>query len=133
MSFLQMRNFATSIPIRYDIIKVHIPVNWTFGDYKGFYLRVYTYNFDNTKVVELSNYFFNITDIEQNYKLEYSSPILVINGKQWGKYIKVQIPATTKVSDQRVLNVTRENSINYNLTDGLGLSKNSPVFIIIKF
>ena len=132
-SFLQMRNFATSIPIRYDIIKVHIPVNWTFGDYKGFYLRVYTYNFDNTKVVELSNYFFNITDIEQNYKLEYSSPILVINGKQWGKYIKVQIPATTKVSDQRVLNVTRENSINYNLTDGLGLSKNSPVFMDFHF
>ena len=79
------------------------------------------------------NYFFNITDIEQNYKLEYSSPILVINGKQWGKYIKVQIPATTKVSDQRVLNVTRENSINYNLTDGLGLSKNSPVFMDFHF
>jgi hypothetical protein len=132
-SFLQLRNFSRSIPIRYDIIKVHIPVNWTFGDYKGFYLRVYTYNFDNTKVVELSNYFFNITDIEQNYKLEYSSPILIINEKQWGKYVKIQIPATTKVSDQRVLNVTRENSINYNLTDGSGLSKNSPIFLDFQY
>jgi len=132
-SFLQLRNFATSIPIRYDIIKVHIPIDWTFGDYKGFYLRAYTYDFDNTKIVELSNFFFNITDIEQNYKLEYSSPVQVINERQWGKYIKVQIPATTKVSDQRVFNVTRENSINYNLTDGLGLSKNSPVFLDFYF
>ena len=132
-SFLQLRNFATSIPIRYDIIKVHIPIDSTFGDYKGFYLRAYTYNFDNTKVVELSNFFFNITDVEQNYKLEYSSPVQIINEKQWGKYVKIQIPATTKVSDQRVFNVTRENSINYNLTDGLGLSKNSPVFLDFYF
>jgi hypothetical protein len=132
-SFLQVRNFARSIPVRYDIIKVHIPVDWTFGDYKGFYLRSYTYNFDNTKVVELSNYFFNMTDIEQNYKLEYSSPNLLINEKQWGKYIKIQIPSTTKVSDQRSLNVTRENSINFNLTDGLGLSKTAPVFLDFHF
>jgi hypothetical protein len=132
-SFLQLRNFATSIPIRYDTIKVHIPVDSTFGDYKGFHLRAYTYDFDNTKVVELSNFFFNITDVEQNYKLEYSSPVQIINEKQWGKYVKIQIPATTKVSDQRVFNVTRENSINYNLTDGLGLSKNSPVFLDFYF
>lgn len=132
-SFLQVRNFATSIPIRYDIIKVHIPIDYTFENYKGFYLRVFTYDYDNTKIIELTNFFFNITDIEQNYKLEYSSPIQIINQKQWGKYVKVQIPSVTKVSDQRVNNLTKENSINYNLTDGLGLSKNSPIFIDFNF
>ena len=132
-SFLQLRNFATSIPIRYDIIKVHIPIDYTFGDYKGFHLRVFTYDFDNIRVVELSNFFFNITDIEQNYKLDYSSPVQIINQKQWGKYVKIQIPSVTKVSDQRVNNITRDNSINYNLTDGLGLSKNSPIFIDFYF
>jgi len=132
-SFLQFRNFATSIPVRYDTIKVHIPINWTFGDYKGFYLRVFTYNFNNTEIVELSNFYFNITDIEQNYKLEYSSPILLINEQQWGKYVSVQIPAVTKISDQRRLNITRQNSINFNLTNGIGLSKNAPVFIDFHF
>lgn len=132
-SFLQLRNFPTSIPVRYDTIKVHIPINWTFGDYKGFHLRVFTFNFDNTKVIELSNFYFNMTDIEQNYKLEYSSPILRINEQQWGKYVQIQIPAVTKISDQRRFNVTRENSINFNLSDGLGISKNSPVFLDFHF
>ncbi len=132
LSFLQLRNFSTSIPIRYDIIKVHVPVDYTFGDTKGFYLRSYTYDYDHTNIVELSNYYFNITDIEQNYKLMYSSPIQVINEKQWGKYIQIQIPSVTKVSDQRVngltQSTTKENTINYNLTNGKGLSKNSPIF-----
>jgi hypothetical protein len=128
-SFLQIRNFPTSIPVRYDTIKVHIPINWTFGEYKGFYLRVFTYNFDNTKIIELSNFYFNMTDVDHSYKLEYSSPILNINEQQWGKYVPIQIPAATKISDQRRFNVTRENSINFNLSDGLGLSKNSPVFM----
>jgi len=132
-TFLQLRNFSTSIPIRYDTIKIHIPINWVFDNYKGFYIRVYCYNFDNTKVIELSNFYFNITDIEQNYKLEYSSPLLYINEKQWGKYVSIQIPSVTKVSDQRKLNVTKSNSINYNLSDGLGLSKKSPIFIDFHF
>lgn len=126
---LQFKNFATSIPIRYDKIRIHIPVNYTFGDMKGFYLRVYTFDFDNNKIIELTNYHFNITDVEQNYKLEYSSPMLYVNSNQWGKYLEVQIPSVTKVSDQRINDVTRSNSINYNLTDGLGLSKTSPIFI----
>ena len=126
---LQLKNFATSIPIRYDKIRIHLPVNYTFGDMKGFYLRVYTFDFNNNKIIELTNYHFNITDVEQNYKLEYSTPMLYVNENQWGKYLELQIPSVTKVSDQRINDVTRSNSINYNLTDGLGLSKTSPIFI----
>ena len=126
---LQLKNFATSIPIRYDKIRIHLPVNYTFGDMKGFYLRVYTFDFNNNRIIELTNYHFNITDVEQNYKLEYSTPMLYVNENQWGKYLEVQIPSVTKVSDQRINDVTRSNSINYNLTDGLGLSKTSPIFI----
>ena len=127
--FLQLKNFATSIPIRYDKIRIHIPVNYTFGEMKGFHLRAYTFDFNNDKLIELTNYHFNITDVDQNYKLEYSTPILYINENQWGKYLEVQIPSVTKVSDQRINDITRSNSINYNLTDGLGLSKTSPIFI----
>lgn len=132
LSFLQIKNFSTSIPIRYDTIKVHMPIEYTFENKKGFYIRVFTYDFNNSKIIDLSNYYFNITDIEQNYKLEYS-PVQIINQQQWGKFIKIQIPATTKVSDQRVNNITKSNSINYNLTNGTGLSTNSPIFIEFSF
>jgi hypothetical protein len=133
ISFLQIRNFARSIPVRYDTIKVHFPVNYTFEGKKGFYLRVYTYDYNNQKVIELSNFYFNITDVDQNYKIEYSSPLLIINQKQWGKYVKIQIPSVTKISDQRRFNITTNNSINFNLSDGLGLSKTSPIFMDYHF
>lgn len=126
---LQFKNFSLSIPVRYDKLRIHIPTNYTFGDMKGFYIRVYAFDYNNEKIIELTNYHFNITDVEQNYKLEFSSPALYISENQWGKYLEVQIPSVTKISDQRINDVTRNNSINYNLTDGLGLSKTSPIFI----
>jgi hypothetical protein len=137
--FIQLKNFSTSIPIRYDKIRIHLPVSYTFGDNKGFYLRVYTLDATENKIVELSNYYFDISDIEQNYKLEFSSQTLYLLENQWGKYIEVQIPSVTKVSDQLTsfsstnqLGVPRANSINFNLTDGVGLSRNSPIFIDFK-
>jgi len=132
-SFLQIQNYPTSIPIRYDKVKVHLPVDYTFGDNKGFALRIYTYDFNDQYQYELSNYYFDMTDVEQNYKLEFSSPLLYQNEKSWGKYLEIQIPSVTKISDQRVQNVTRENTINYNLTNGTGISKNAPVFIDFQF
>jgi len=132
-SFLQIQNYPTSIPIRYDKVKIHLPVDYTFGDNKGFALRIYTYDFNDQYQYELSNYYFDMTDVEQNYKLEFSSPLLYQNEKSWGKYLEIQIPSVTKISDQRVQNVTRENTINYNLTNGTGLSKNAPVFIDFQF
>jgi len=132
-AFLQVQNYPTSIPIRYDKVKVHLPVDYTFGDNKGFALRIYTYDFNDQYQYELSNYYFDMTDVEQNYKLEFSSPLLYQNEKSWGKYLEIQIPSATKISDQRVQNITRENTINFNLTTGTGLSKNAPVFIDFQF
>jgi hypothetical protein len=130
---LQVRNFPSSVPIRYDSIKVHIPIDWTFGDYKGFYIRVYTYDFNNDKEVEFSNYYFDISSVDQSYQMGFSSPILMINENQWGKFLRIDFPSPTKVSDQRVNNVTKDNTINYNFNSGLGVSKNAPVFIDFHF
>lgn len=133
--FLQLRNYSTSIPIRYDKIRIHLPVSYTFDEKKGFYLRIYTLDATESKVVELSNYYFDISDIEQNYKLEFSSDILYMLENQWGKYLEVQIPSVTKISDQVVSDTQlspKPNSINFNLTDGVGLSRNAPIFIDFK-
>lgn len=130
--FLSLVNYPTSIPVRYDKIRIHLPINYTFGSIKGFYIRVYTFDSSNSRVFELSNYYFDMTDIQQNYKLEFASSIQIIQEKQWGKYLEVQIPSVTKISDQRTLGLPKANSINFNLTNGVGLSLTSPIYIDFK-
>ena len=127
-TFIQKRDYGISIPIRYDKIRIWLPTNYVFEDYKGFHLRVFTLDFDNTKFVDLSNYFFNISDVNQSDEIEYANPPLYQSEMNWGKYIEIQFPSVNKVSDQRRLNITRENTINFNLTEGKGLSKTAPVF-----
>lgn len=128
-SFIQKKDYGISIPIRYDKIRLHLPTNYVFDGFKGCHLRVFTLDFNNQKFVDLSNYFFNVSDTEQIVNLEYSNPPLMQQETSWGKYLEIQFPSPTKVSDQRVQNITRENTINYNLTNGIGLSKNAPIFI----
>ena len=47
--------------------------------------------------------------------------------------MKILIPSVTKISDQRRFNITTSNSINFNLSDGIGLSKTSPIFLDYHF
>lgn len=132
LTFVQKKDFGTSIPIRYDKIRVHLPVNYIFENYKGIYLRVYTLDYNEEKWIDLSNYFFNISDINQSDEMQYG--ITFIQGEMpWGKYLEIQFPAPGKVSEQRRNGLARENTINYNLTDGIGLSDKSPVFVDIGF
>jgi len=132
-SFIQKRDYGISIPLRYDKIRVWIPTNYVFGDMKGFSLRVFTLDFNNQKFIDLSNYFFNISDPNQSDEMEYSNPPLVEYQVPWGKYIEIQFPSPDKVSDQRRNNITRDNTINYNLSEGVGLSKDAPVFVEFQF
>jgi hypothetical protein len=132
-SFVSKVDFGISAPIRYDKLKIWIPVNWTFGDYKGFHIRIYTLDFNNENWVDLSNYYFDITDVNQSRDIQYSSQILVQYQTPWGKFFEIQFPSPNKVSDQRRNNVTRENTINFNLTNGIGISKDSPVFVDFYF
>jgi hypothetical protein len=131
-SFIQKRDFGISAPIRYDKLRIWFPTNWVFDDFKGFHTRIYTLDI-NGKFVNLSNYFFNISDPNQSNELDYMNPFFIWGESQWGKYIQIQIPSPTKVSEQRRRNITRENTINFNLTEGVGLSKNSPIFIDFLF
>lgn len=132
-SFIQKRDYGISIPIRYDKVRVWFPTNYVFDGFKGFSLRVFTLDFNNQKFVDLSNYFFNISDPNQSDEMEYSNPPLIEYQVPWGKYIEIQFPSPDKVSDQRRNNITRDNTINYNLTEGVGLSKDAPIFVEFQF
>jgi hypothetical protein len=132
-SFLQLKEYSSGIPVRHDTLKFHIPINWTFGEYLGFYVRVYAFDTSNQRVFDISNFYFDMTDVSQQYLLNFTSPALLFQEKLWGKNITIQIPALSDVANQRVDNLPKENSINANLTNGSGLNTTSPVFVDFHF
>jgi hypothetical protein len=132
-SFLQVKNYSAGNPLRHDTLRIHVPINWTFGEYLGFHIRVYAYDYTNTKSYELSNFYFDMTNISQQYLLNFTSPPLLFQEKLWGKNISVDIPALSEISSQILNGVPKENSINYNLTNNVGLSTTAPVFIDFHF
>lgn len=132
-TFLQTKNYPTAPPIRHDVLKFHLPVNWTFGEYLGFYIRVYTYDSNGLNTYELSNFYFDMTDVSQQYLLNFTSPPLLFQEKLWGKNIQIEIPAVSEISSQLENNRPKEDSINANLTNGAGLSLTTPIFIDFHF
>jgi hypothetical protein len=132
-SFLQFRDYSEGFPIRFDTIKIHLPINYTFGEYIGCYVRIYTYDTTNKIEYNLSNFFYDQTDIELANMVSYNTPPLKFQEKLWGKSLNINIPSTYFVSRQMSGTAPKSNSLNANLTNGLGLSQNSPVFIDFSF
>jgi hypothetical protein len=132
-SFLQLKDYSSGFPIRHDTIKIHLPINYTFGEYIGCYIKVYTFDYNNQKTFELSNFFFDVTNVDQSYLLNYNSPPLLYQEKLWGKNITINVPAVFSVANQRQNGFTKTNSVNFNLTNEIGLSLNSPIFIDFHF
>jgi hypothetical protein len=132
-SFLQVKNYSSGNPLRHDTLKIHLPINWTFGEYLGFHVRVYAYDYTNSKTYDLSNFYFDMTDVSQQYLLNFTSTPILFQEKLWGKNISVDIPALSEISSQIVDGRPKENSVNYNLTDNVGLSTTAPIFIDFHF
>lgn len=132
-SFLQLKEYASGNPTRHDTLKIHIPINWTFGEHLGFYLRVYAFDVSNQRVFDISNFYFDMTDVSQQYLMNFTSPPLLFQEKLWGKNITIEVPAVSDIANQKNGNLPKENSINANLTNGSGLNITSPVFIDFHF
>jgi len=132
-SFLQEKNYSAGNPIQHDTIKIHLPINWTFGEYLGFYIRVYAFDSSNMKTYDISNFYFDMTDVNQSYLLNFSAPPLLFQEKLWGKNISIDIPSVNTIATQLTGTAPKEDSINYNLTNGNGLSTTSPIFIDFHF
>lgn len=132
-SFLQLREYAAGTPTRFDTIKIHVPINWTFGEYLGFYIKVYGFDVSNQRTYDISNFYFDMTDVSQQYLLNFTSPPLLFQEKLWGKNITILVPALSDLAAQKTNNLPKENSINANLTNGAGINSTSPVFIDFHF
>jgi hypothetical protein len=135
-SFLQVKDYSSGFPTRHDIIKIHLPINYTFGEYLGIYIRAYAFDSTGRKTCDLSNFYYDISNIDQteNTKiLNYTNPPLYFLEKLWGKTISLNIPSIYAVANQRGSDVVKQNSINYNLTNGVGLDLSAPLFIDFHF
>lgn len=134
-NFLQYQDYNTA-PIPYDKVKLYLPTNYNFvlNDYVGLYVKIYTYDYYNEKVFELSNIFFDATTNSGLTKL--STPFLY-DEQEWGKYYEFSIPSLDYVSNQRTIsnevNSVLNNTINDNLSLGIGLSQTSPIFVDFQY
>lgn len=132
-NFLQLQNYAAGQPIRHDKLIFHFPISYTFEQFIGMQVNVYAFDYNNQNTYDLSNYFFDKTDINTFNDMSLSAPPILFQEKLWGKYIEVDIPSVYALSLQRTNGLATPNSINYNLTNGVGLSLNSPIFINFRF
>lgn len=132
-SFLQTRSYSSSTPVTHDKLIVHLPINWTFGEYLGFYVKIFAYDVLNQTSFDLSNYYFDMTDSAQSYMLNFTSPPLLFAEKLWGKNLTIEFPSVSAIASQRVNNRPKESSLNANLTNGSGFSLTTPVFIDFHF
>jgi hypothetical protein len=132
-NFLQNNSYASGFPIRYDSIIIRLPINYTFGEYIGFYLKAYAFDNTNKKTYDLTNFYFDITDLNTKNYLDYTNPPILYQEKLWGKEITILVPSLYGLSNQLKNNTPIPNSINYNLTNGVGLSQQSPLFFEFSF
>lgn len=128
-SYLNVSDYAPTMPVRHDTLKFHVPINWTFGEHLGFHVRVYTFDTTNTITFNVSNFFFDMTDTAQQELMQFSAPPLLFQEKLWGKAVVLEIPAIGQISAQLSNGTPKPNSINSNLSGGLGLSMTSPIMI----
>jgi len=138
-NYLQEQDYSSS-PIQYDRIKIYLPTNYNFEteDYVGFYLNTFSYGFDNKKTYNISNIFYDNTDVRTGSTLLNLAIPFIYDEIEWGKYFEFEIPSINYVSNQRVLSDTSNtvipNTINYNLTTNHeGLSQTAPIFLDFRF
>ena len=132
-NFLQVNNYASGFPLRYDTVIIRLPINYTFGEHIGFYLRAYSFDAQNKKTIDLTNFFFDISDTATKNYIDYTNPPILYQEKLWGKEVRLEIPSLYGISSQRKNNIPPVNTVNYNLTNGIGFSQQTPLFFEFSF
>lgn len=137
-NYLQEQSYSSS-PVQYDNVKIYLPTSYNFTKegYVGFFVKVYAYNFDNNKIYELSNIFYDNSNPKSGSTLINLAIPFIYDEREWGKYFEFQIPSINYVANQRTSpegrSITSPNTINYNLSNGEGLSRTAPIFIEFRF
>lgn len=132
-NYLKLENYSSNFSV-FDKLKIYFPSNYSFLDnnYIGFFIRVYCLD-RHKNVIELLSYLYDDTDVN-SYKYINIDKEIYYNQQSWSKYIKLEIPSLNNLKQMvDVNNKPIENSLNYNLTKGIGVDFNSPIFIEFSF
>lgn len=139
-TFLQFQQFPGNVPHRYDIIRLHFPVNYTFKDKIGCLLNVNLMTSDQTKRYPLTNYHYDQTDPNRSVsEMTLAAPPFLFQEVLWGKYIEISVPSpSTVINDVEISGgnrVPRDGGIHKNLVedDVNVLSNETPIFINFSF
>ena len=132
-NFLQLSSYVMTTPVRHDKIRLRFPTGFNFGEYQGIFIKAYTYDYNNKNLVSLCNFFYNRNDSNQSTLIDTITPPLLYDGGLWDKVIEIDIPSANFVSLQRTSGLATPDSINYVLTNGVGLSFTSPIFVDFSF
>lgn len=131
-NFLQLDSYPIS-PLNHNTLVLHFPVNWNFGEYVGIMLKVYAFDYDNKKTINLSNFYYDKFDQSQDILLGQIDPPFLYENRLWNKRIYLEIPSLNSLSLQRSSGVPIPGSVNDLLTGGVGMSLTSPIFIDFHF
>jgi hypothetical protein len=130
-NFLKKQNYAGNL-ITYDKIKLYFPINYVFNTYRGFYLNVYTLDYANENTHSLCRFFYDIALDDNIGMIDLETPF-TYDEKLWGKSITLEIPSIYNIAKDRIINdfsnTVIPNTINYNISNGVGLSQSAPIFI----
>ena len=128
-NFLKIGNFNTTY-LHYDRVKIHLPSTYSFEnhDYIGLYLRIYVYDYEQQKTVDLSSYVYDDTKVGSDKNMIFNQDF-IYNEQQYGKYLTFEIPSVYEISRQRTnTNTVQGNTINSNLVMN-GVSPETPIFL----
>ncbi len=136
--FLQYQNYSGNVPVRYDKVRIHFPVNYTFKDKIGMLLNIELFNKTQDVLYPISNYFFDKTDPNRVLEFNFGTPFQ-FQERIWGKYLELQIPSPYALTkDYQIVNsniIPREGTIHKNLVndDFNILSLETPIFVTFQF
>jgi hypothetical protein len=133
--FLTTEELVDQEPIIHDRVTIYLPSNWSFGEYQGVHLRLYTYDSTNKQICELSSFYFDVNDTSTSTFLTTDIvPALEYQERLWNKTIEFQIPSVYHVSRVAVdPTYFLDTSVNFRLTNGRGLSQDAPIFLEFRF
>jgi hypothetical protein len=137
-TFLQFQDYPGNVPFRYDTVRLHFPVDYTFKDKIGCLINISLFNQEQTIKFPLANYFYDKSD-PNRLDLDLTAPPFLFQEKLWGKYIELQVPSpNVLINDVAIVNknrIPRGGSIHSNLVeeDYNVLSNETPIFIDFQF
>lgn len=132
-SLITYENYNSPALYTYNKVRLYFPLNFQFNLIEGFYLGIYAYDYQNEELYWLSNFYIDLSISAHFNMIQNTGSPIRYQDKLWSKYVDILIPSVYSESRKRNNNSPIAGTINYNLTNGVGLSQVNPIFFDFKF